>query len=179
MKKFCRMGLICFAVLLSGCGGNEAEPIVVSPQPEETVSEADAGETVIPEMPEEKGPAFEYRGPEGEGDESEEVKFGKYDTEVVSEGELANILNNRNPVGELAEGEELMCLADSEAEAQKIAEQYGISLVLFNYGVATFHTEEDPSVVIQRGIDNGWPELSLNRANKLEEPQKPLSETRN
>lgn len=61
-----------------------------------------------------------------------------------------------------AEGEELLTLVKTEEEAKAIAEQYGIELVSFSYGVATFHTEEDPRDVIARGEKNGWPTLSLN-----------------
>ena len=67
-----------------------------------------------------------------------------------------------------SETEPLMCSAETQEEAEAIAGQYGIELVEFSYGVATFFTEEDPREVIQRGIDNGWPELSLNRVSQLD-----------
>jgi len=63
---------------------------------------------------------------------------------------------------QITEGKELVALAETEEEAKAIAEQYGIELVEFSYGVATFHTEEDPRDVIARGEENGWPTLSLN-----------------
>lgn len=59
-------------------------------------------------------------------------------------------------------GRELIALAESEEEAEDIAAQYGIELISFSYGVAVFHTEEDPESVIARGEENGWPSLSLN-----------------
>lgn len=64
--------------------------------------------------------------------------------------------------------EPLMCSAESQAEAEEIAEQYGITLVSFSYGVATFHTEDDPRDVIQHGIEHAWPELSLNLIENLD-----------
>ena len=64
-------------------------------------------------------------------------------------------------------GAELLCLAEDEAEAKAIAEQYGLELVDFGYGVATFHTEDDPYAVIQKGKQNGWPELSINHPKEL------------
>lgn len=67
-----------------------------------------------------------------------------------------------------SETEPLVCPAETLEEAEAIAEQYGIELVDFSYGVASFYTEEDPRELIQRGIDNGWPELSLNRVSKLD-----------
>ena len=61
------------------------------------------------------------------------------------------------------EGKELMCLIDTKEEAEAVAKQYGIQLVDFSYGVATFHTDENPNDVIAMGIKLGYPELSLNR----------------
>ena len=68
---------------------------------------------------------------------------------------------------EYAEGQELLCLASSEEEAQKIADLYGIELVSFVQGVATFHTEENPMDVINRGTENGYPPLELNAISKI------------
>ena len=67
---------------------------------------------------------------------------------------------------EYADGEELFGAAGSEEEAKKIAELYGIELVSFSQGIATFHTEEDPSTVVKRGKDNGWPLIEVNRLNQ-------------
>lgn len=69
--------------------------------------------------------------------------------------------------GEIVPGEPLLTMADSREEAEALAQQYGIELVAYESGVATFFTEEDPNAVIQRGIQNGWPELSLNRKTGL------------
>ena len=65
------------------------------------------------------------------------------------------------PVSEIAEGKELLCLCDSQEEAQKIADMYGIELVEYSYGVATFHTD-DPQGVIEMGKEKGYPELEIN-----------------
>ena len=64
---------------------------------------------------------------------------------------------------DIVKGGELICSADDEAQAREIAGLYGIELVRFEYGVATFHTDDDPAAVIQKGKDNGWKELSVNR----------------
>lgn len=74
--------------------------------------------------------------------------------------------------GSVAEGKELFCLADTEEEAKELAALYGITLVDFRYGVASFHTEEDPASVIARGKKNGWPSLSLNTVITLDDPVK-------
>jgi hypothetical protein len=66
-----------------------------------------------------------------------------------------------------AKGKELMALVSSEEEALKIAELYGIEFVDFELGVACYHTEEDPSTVVQRGIDNGWPLVEVNGRRSL------------
>ena len=63
---------------------------------------------------------------------------------------------------EVVEGQELMCLADDKEQAQQIADQYGIELVEFSYGVATFHTNEDPQKIIDMGKEMGYPELEIN-----------------
>lgn len=65
------------------------------------------------------------------------------------------------------EGEELLCIAGSRSEAEEIAKMYQIELVDFSYGVATFHTEEDPRAVIERGKEKGYPELSINGYSEL------------
>lgn len=57
---------------------------------------------------------------------------------------------------------QLFCLAEDQAQAEKVAALYGISLVEFGAGMAVFYTEEDPGTVIEKGLANGWPELSLN-----------------
>ena len=56
----------------------------------------------------------------------------------------------------------LIASADSREEAEELAELYGITLVDFSYGIASFYTEEDPYAVIQRGEKNGWKPLSIN-----------------
>ncbi len=68
---------------------------------------------------------------------------------------------------EVPEGKELLALADSEEDAKKIAELYGIELTGFSYGVATFHTTENLQDVIRRGRENGWPALDLNAIQHL------------
>lgn len=71
-------------------------------------------------------------------------------------------------VSELAENQ-LIGLADTEEQAQEIAEQYGITLVSYDMGVATYHSEENPLEVINRGKENGYPELSLNHVQSVNE----------
>lgn len=66
-------------------------------------------------------------------------------------------------------GEELCCMAESRERAEEIAALYSIELVSFDWGVAVFHTEEDPETVLERGRENGWPELNLNNEKQLAE----------
>lgn len=62
----------------------------------------------------------------------------------------------------VSEEEPLFALADSVRQAEGIAAQYGIRLVRFAQGVATFDTEEDPHRLVMLGQERGWPPLSIN-----------------
>ena len=66
----------------------------------------------------------------------------------------------------ISENTPLMAEAESLEEAQALAGLYGITLVEFELGLATFATEEDPKAVIRRGQENNWPELTLNRSSR-------------
>ena len=68
------------------------------------------------------------------------------------------------------EGKELFSLAESEEEAERIAALYGVELVDFSFGVAVFHTEEDPIAVVRRGAGQDWPPMSVNRIETLTDP---------
>ena len=62
----------------------------------------------------------------------------------------------------------LMASVDTQEEAEEIAEQYGITLVSFENGIAVYQTEEDPYDVITRGQENGYHELSVNFIRRVE-----------
>ncbi len=64
-------------------------------------------------------------------------------------------------------GGSLTALVDTQEEADEVAEQYGITLVSYESGVAVYHTEENPYDVITRGQENGYHELSVNLTRKL------------
>ena len=68
-------------------------------------------------------------------------------------------VEDKTPV---AQGAELVCMAETQAEAEEIAALYGITLVSYGNEVAVFTTEEDYREVIRRGKDNGWPLLDGN-----------------
>lgn len=78
-----------------------------------------------------------------------------------------NVVEFDMPTGEVSKTEPLMALPESEEEAKKIAEQYGITFVSFQSGVATYYTDEDPWQVIDKGIENGYTPLYLNQARQL------------
>ena len=63
----------------------------------------------------------------------------------------------------------LLANADTQKEAEEIAEQYGITLVSYENGIAVYQTEEDPYDVIARGQENGYHELSVNYIRRVEE----------
>lgn len=83
--------------------------------------------------------------------------------ETVEAREPVDDITAGEPVlnDEVMPGEELLCLCDTEEEAKKIADMYGIELVQFSYGVATFHAE-NPRDVIALGQEKGYPALELN-----------------
>lgn len=76
----------------------------------------------------------------------------------------SEIINSDNA---LVQGEELYCVAENNETAENIAALYCITLVSYEWGIATFHSEEDPETVIERGRINGWPLLSLNTEKQL------------
>ncbi|MDE6908882.1 MAG: hypothetical protein K2P44_00175 [Lachnospiraceae bacterium] len=57
---------------------------------------------------------------------------------------------------------ELIALAESQEEAEKIAELYGITLSSFANGVAVFTTDKDLQELKELGDINGYPTLSVN-----------------
>lgn len=75
------------------------------------------------------------------------------------------------PVDDVSEKESLMALTDSEETAREIAEQYGITFVFFENGVAIFDTDEDTAQVIERGEKNGYPSLYVNQKRELYDAQ--------
>ena len=78
------------------------------------------------------------------------------------------VLNAPAPVASYAEGRELMAAAETREDAEALAALYGVELVDYREGLALFHTDEDPAVVKQRGIQNGWQELEINALNPLD-----------
>ena len=70
-------------------------------------------------------------------------------------------------MSQVKKGEELLAQVETEEEAEALAEQYGITLVRFRNGIATYHCEGNPIEVIQLGHENGWTLLVLNRVTTL------------
>ena len=64
-------------------------------------------------------------------------------------------------------GTQLMGPAETLEEARELAEQYGVELLRWNYGLAVYYTEENPTEVIRRAEAAGLPELSINHSHKL------------
>lgn len=87
----------------------------------------------------------------------------------------ANAAEYMTSVSETSETEPLMALTDNEETAMEIAEQYGITFVSFQNGVATFYTDEDVNQVIERGEKNGYPPVYINLKKELYDSQ--ISET--
>lgn len=63
----------------------------------------------------------------------------------------------------------LMAWVDDRIAAEKIADLYGITLLLYENHIALFWSDETPETMIQTGKENGWPELSkVNPVTKYE-----------
>lgn len=62
---------------------------------------------------------------------------------------------------------ELMCLADTQEEAEEIAQAYGIELVSFDLGVAVFKSDIPYSELITYGEENDLKRLSINHIQKI------------
>lgn len=124
---------ICvFALLFAMAGCGETKNTLEKPARTPDVQQPDAP---VAEKPEESAE------PEASGQEGED-----------SEDDMNGYVK----------GKELFMLLETEEEALEIAELYGIEFVSLEYGVATFHTEEDPASVVKRGLENGWPKLTIN-----------------
>lgn len=95
---------------------------------------------------------------------------GNYETEkaqsAVGSGmykkEPGSSTEGRLPALSYAPDKPLFALAESEEEAKEIAESYGIELVEFNYGVASFYTDKDLRELIEWGKEQGLPLLEIN-----------------
>lgn len=71
--------------------------------------------------------------------------------------------------GEISKEQPLMALTDSEESAREIAEQYGITFLSFEEGIAFYDTEEELAQVVRRGEENGYPAVYINYARELYE----------
>lgn len=157
-KRFLRICTVLSLVMLTSCGG---------------IDNSGAGEVNAPDNG--SGPDESRGRIEDEEDEEEEVAIEvntisgsiipvvSGDILPVEDGGLPDSVVSSN----VSKGRELIAAVISDEEAQEIAELYGIELIEVNYGIAVYHTEEDPKTVIQRGIDNGWPPVGQNRSSSL------------
>ena len=62
----------------------------------------------------------------------------------------------------ISENKQLMTTVETKEEAEKIAGIYGITLTEYYNGVAVFSTDEDPYEIIERGQEQGCPQLFIN-----------------
>ena len=68
---------------------------------------------------------------------------------------------------EYSEEEPLFALAETQDVAEKIASDYGIELVSFSSGVATYYTDKDLSELIRWGKEQGFAPLEINYTSHL------------
>ena len=145
------LAMVTSLLTLLGCG-SAAQPAPA--QPSEVVDPAGSN----PAISQHSGPAVSEDAGAIDRSASAPDAAAPVDQEPVPAG---------GDVQEVTEGAELLCLVETKEEAQKIAAQYGIELVDFGYGLATFHTDRDPEEVISEGLEKGYPELSINGNSKL------------
>jgi hypothetical protein len=154
MKKkmttiFIVIAALALLVIAGGCSSSqvsESEPEETSSQvgesePEETDSQTDESESK--EMDTQ---VSEDEPEETVSQESEDGVSG----DAGSEG------------GKVSSSEPLMAMVDSEEEAQELADACGITLISYQYGIATYDTAEDPEEVVKRSAEKGYPQLELN-----------------
>lgn len=79
---------------------------------------------------------------------------------------IGDVVETENIELELA-NLELMCLADSQEEAEDIAQAYGIELVSFDMGVAVFKSDKPYSELITYGEENDLKRLSINHIQEI------------
>lgn len=66
---------------------------------------------------------------------------------------------------------QLTALADTQEEAQEIADLYGIELQSYSYGVATYTTDKNLREIFDLGLENNYPELTPDFENQLHTTQ--------
>lgn len=66
---------------------------------------------------------------------------------------------------------QLTALADTQEEAQEIADLYGIELKSYSYGVATYTTDKNLREIFDLGLENNYPELTPDFENQLHTTQ--------
>ncbi len=96
----------------------------------------------------------------------EQEKNEMYKADVYSPSMSGNIAIPSNPM-EYSEEEPLFALAETQDAAEKIASDYGIELVGFSSGVATYYTDKDLSELIRWGKEQGFAPLEINYTTHL------------
>lgn len=99
----------------------------------------------------------------GSSREMTEVSFNTVDNDIpklkpIDETDPPSDFSDDNS----QETTELIALADTLEEAERIAELYGIELSTYAYGVATYTTDKDVQELFDLGDEMGYPALSPN-----------------
>lgn len=192
-KVICSIIAICSAAFLSGCEQDDQvsiseEPEVkivrineevsdkkdeesaIEPKAEDTVEDKDEDKDEdVKRVDTKEASDSEKKAEQDKDTEPDEVAEPVAESESDGAAENVVIEKEDNMYGFLADDNiavnQFMALADSEEEALAIADDYGIKLISFSYGVAEYHTDEDIHEVLKRG--SGKYKLSINHVNKL------------
>ena len=99
-----------------------------------------------------------------ENTEQEETETNN--TDIYSPSMSGGIAVPSNPMG-YSEEEPLFALVETQDAAEKIASDYGIELVNFSSGVATYYTDKDLTELIRWGKEQGFAPLEINYTSHL------------
>ncbi len=89
--------------------------------------------------------------------EESEMFNGNFNIQEPSE-----FLNGGASDFDYSKEEPLFALVKTQDAAEKIASDYGIELVVFSSGVATYYTDKDLSELIRWGKEQGFAPLEIN-----------------
>jgi len=141
--------------LLTGCGASEPietiTPIQSSPsefiEQTDNSKRTDSGNNVL-----------------DNGNQPFEENSNQTENSNTNNASTSGILSGEDKQSEpTPNGEsEVIALADSEEEAQRIAGLYQIELKSFSLGVAVYTTDKNVAELIQMGKDNNYPEIAPN-----------------
>ena len=161
---------------LTGCGGNETGPLEMVP------IESSSPQYGINPVPDEEPSTSQTSKPVDETTAAKQALNPVTDSEDIVTGKsgethqekASNTLESKGTgtssdvkTSDPSPETELIALADTQEEAERIAKLYGITLKSFSYGVAVYTTDKDPMELFTLGEKKNYPTLSLNHTQHI------------